>query len=323
MPRPSPSRSTARASGRRPSQRAASYPSSSALPPPDATHPRLADPGPETRAGRNATAGLGRTTSTQRMSPEATKIKHPVMPRGQDAPVTRAGRRRSRSRCRRGRGRSPCAHRSRTSPVKSVLGELPHRFRRVREEGGFGAQQPLVPGERALVVAHREAREEVDRHAFTLTPQPSDMRAEENLRLRSVPSSSPSMVSSAPHRRSTEQPVAPDRAAGRAASPTGSAELRAPAPAMTSGVCATTQQPEQSRGSWRGGVWTEPTATPDALRLMLIRGLRRIELRRAPYDRPMSSERPPAGAGRPPQSQAADRVTAPGSAAPGSPRSPR
>jgi hypothetical protein len=32
----------------------------------------------------------------------------------------------------------------------SVLGELPHRLRRVREECGSGAQQPLVPGEGAL-----------------------------------------------------------------------------------------------------------------------------------------------------------------------------
>jgi hypothetical protein len=50
-----------------------------------------------------------------------------------------------------------------------MLGELPHRLRRVREERGFGAQQPLVLGEGALVVAHRQAREEVDLHAFTLT----------------------------------------------------------------------------------------------------------------------------------------------------------
>ena len=52
----------------------------------------------------------------------------------------------------------------------AVLGELPHRFRRVRQEGEFAAQQPLVPGQRPLVIAHREPPEEVDRHAFTLTP---------------------------------------------------------------------------------------------------------------------------------------------------------
>jgi len=46
-----------------------------------------------------------------------------------------------------------------------MLGKLPHRLRRVREERGFGAQQPLVPRERALVVAHRKPHEEVDRHA--------------------------------------------------------------------------------------------------------------------------------------------------------------
>jgi len=42
-----------------------------------------------------------------------------------------------------------------------VPGKLPHRLRRVREERGSGAQQPLVPRERALVVAHRKPREEV------------------------------------------------------------------------------------------------------------------------------------------------------------------
>jgi hypothetical protein len=51
----------------------------------------------------------------------------------------------------------------------SVLGELPHRLRRVREECGFGSEQPLLPGEGALVVAHREAREQVNRHLLTLT----------------------------------------------------------------------------------------------------------------------------------------------------------
>ncbi len=89
--------------------------------------------------------------------------------------------RRSRSRCRRGRGSSPCAHRSRTSPATRArfLGrrcsrpahrgrprtpcavhgrraraasrckgicarQAPHRLRRVREERGFGAQQPAA-----------------------------------------------------------------------------------------------------------------------------------------------------------------------------------
>jgi hypothetical protein len=40
-----------------------------------------------------------------------------------------------------------------------VLGELPHRLRRVREERGLVAQQALVPGQRTPVVAHRESRE--------------------------------------------------------------------------------------------------------------------------------------------------------------------
>ena len=47
---------------------------------------------------------------------------------------------------------------------------------------GSGAEQPLVPGEGALVVAHREAREQVDRHPFTLTPQPCDLHPEKNQR---------------------------------------------------------------------------------------------------------------------------------------------
>ena len=50
----------------------------------------------------------------------------------------------------------------------SVLGEFPYRLRRVREERGPGAQQLLIPGEGALVIAHRQAREEVNRHAYTL-----------------------------------------------------------------------------------------------------------------------------------------------------------
>jgi hypothetical protein len=37
------------------------------------------------------------------------------------------------------------------------------------KNAGSGAQQPLVPGEGALVVAHRQARGQVDRHAFALT----------------------------------------------------------------------------------------------------------------------------------------------------------
>src|SRR5215470_12454358 len=40
-----------------------------------------------------------------------------------------------------------------------VPGELPYRQGRDREECGFGAHQPLIPGERALVFAYREARE--------------------------------------------------------------------------------------------------------------------------------------------------------------------
>jgi len=63
-----------------------------------------------------------------------------------------------------------------------VLGKLPHRLRRVRHERGFGAQQPFVPGERALEVAYREPCEEVDRHAYTLTRQPRDLHAEKNRR---------------------------------------------------------------------------------------------------------------------------------------------
>ena len=54
-----------------------------------------------------------------------------------------------------------------------VLGKLPHRLRRVREERGSGAQQPLVSRERALAVAHRKPRAQADRHAFTRTPQPA------------------------------------------------------------------------------------------------------------------------------------------------------
>src|SRR2546430_16368834 len=68
-----------------------------------------------------------------------------------------------------------------------VLGKLPHRLRRVREERGFGAQQPFVPPERALVVAYRKPRAQVDRHAFTLTPRPRGPHAEKDGRLRSVP----------------------------------------------------------------------------------------------------------------------------------------
>ena len=37
-----------------------------------------------------------------------------------------------------------------------VVGKLPHRLRRVREDRGPGARQPLVPRERALAVAHRK-----------------------------------------------------------------------------------------------------------------------------------------------------------------------
>ena len=48
----------------------------------------------------------------------------------------------------------------------SVLGKLSYCLGRVREERGFGAQQPLVPRERALVVAHRKPSEEVDCHAL-------------------------------------------------------------------------------------------------------------------------------------------------------------
>ncbi len=40
------------------------------------------------------------------------------------------------------------------------------------KNAGPGAQQLLVSRERALVVPHRRPRKEVDRHAFTLTPQP-------------------------------------------------------------------------------------------------------------------------------------------------------
>src|SRR5712691_8367395 len=52
----------------------------------------------------------------------------------------------------------------------SVPGKLPHRLRRVREERGSGAQQPLVPRECALVVAHRKPREEAGRHACPSCP---------------------------------------------------------------------------------------------------------------------------------------------------------
>src|SRR5262249_48296788 len=61
---------------------------------------------------------------------------------------------------------------------------------------------------------------------------------------------------------------------------------------------ATMQQPEQSRGSRRCGVWTEPTATPDSLRLMTKSegcGAQNCAGRRTIG--PMSSECPPAGAG--------------------------
>ena len=61
---------------------------------------------------------------------------------------------------------------------ESMLGELPHRFRRVGEERGFGAQQPLVPGKGALVVADREACEEIDPHTFTLPAAVSHSRGE-------------------------------------------------------------------------------------------------------------------------------------------------
>jgi integrase-like protein len=59
-----------------------------------------------------------------------------------------------------------------------VLGKLPHRLRSVREERGFTAQQPLIPRERALIVAHRKPREKVNHHAFTLTPRPRGQYAE-------------------------------------------------------------------------------------------------------------------------------------------------
>jgi hypothetical protein len=50
----------------------------------------------------------------------------------------------------------------------SVLGKLPHRLRRVRQERRCGTQQSLVPSEGTLIVTHREAREEIDRHMPTL-----------------------------------------------------------------------------------------------------------------------------------------------------------
>ena len=59
----------------------------------------------------------------------------------------------------------------------SVLGQLPHRFRLVRQERGFRAQQPLIPGEATLVVAHRNTREEVNRHALNLTREEGSLSA--------------------------------------------------------------------------------------------------------------------------------------------------
>ena len=63
-----------------------------------------------------------------------------------------------------------------------VLGKLPHRLRRVRKERRPAAQQALVPSQRALVVADREPREEVDRHVSTLNQRPRDLHAAKNER---------------------------------------------------------------------------------------------------------------------------------------------
>ena len=52
-----------------------------------------------------------------------------------------------------------------------MLGEFPHRLLLIREERGF-AQQSLVPREGALVLAHREACEEVNGLHADANPQP-------------------------------------------------------------------------------------------------------------------------------------------------------
>jgi catechol 2,3-dioxygenase-like lactoylglutathione lyase family enzyme len=49
-----------------------------------------------------------------------------------------------------------------------VLGELPHRLRRVGHEAGLRTQEAFVPRQAFLVVAHRDTGEEVPLHDPTL-----------------------------------------------------------------------------------------------------------------------------------------------------------